>query len=178
MRSRDTRGFTLIEVVVALTAGTLLLVALHGLVSAVTDAGATLIAARRDAESSHQGDRWLRSIIASTSVGQPGDVPFEGAPAFATFMAMVPTAYGWHEARPVDIRVAGDSLLLNVNGADAIMLRHGVRSVGLDYLLEPGANAHWVRQWSSPVSAPLAIRVRIDLGGPVDTALYLIGPRG
>lgn len=178
MRRRDSRGFTLIEVVVALTAGALLLLTLHGLVSAVTDAGATLIAARRGAEVSRQGDRWLRSLIASTSVGQPGDASFEGGPASATFMTMMPSAFGWHEPRPVDIHVDGDSLLLNVNGAEGIVLRHGVRSVGLDYLLEPGANAHWVRQWSSPVSAPLAIRVRIDLGGQVDTALYLIGPRG
>lgn len=162
----------------ALSAGALLLAALYGMVASVMDAGATLVSLRREAELARQGDRWLRSIIASTSVGQPGDVPFEGAPESAAFTTMMPSAYGWHEPRPVDIRVDGDSLLLKVNGAESIVLRRGVRSVGLDYLLEPGANAHWVRQWSSPVSAPLAVRVRIDLGGPVDTALYLIGPRG
>lgn len=171
-------GFTIVELLVALSAGALLLAALYGLVASVIDAGSTLVAARRDAELSRQGDRWLRSIMASTSVGQPGDVAFEGGPASATFMTMMPSAYGWHEPRPVDIRVDGDALLLRATGSEAIVLRRGVRSVALDYLLEPGASAHWVRQWSSPVSAPLALRVRIDLGGQVDTALYLIGPRG
>lgn len=178
MISSGRRGFTIVELLVALSAGALLLAALYGLVASVMDAGATLVAARRDAELARQGDRWLRSIIASTSVGQPGDVPFEGAPTATTFMTMMPSAYGWHEPRPVDIRVDGDSLLLRVKGTEPIVLRRGVRALALDYLLEPGANAHWVRQWSSPVSAPLALRIRIDLGGQVDTALYLIGPRG
>jgi prepilin-type N-terminal cleavage/methylation domain-containing protein len=172
------RGFTIVELLVALSAGALLLAALYGIVASVMDAGETLVAARREAELSRQGHRWLRSIIASTSVGQPGDAPFEGGPASATFMTMMPSAHGWHEPRAIDVRLDGDSLLASVTGAEAIVLRRGVRAVNLDYLLEPGASAHWVRQWRSPVSAPLALRVRIDLGGHVDTALYLIGPRG
>jgi hypothetical protein len=168
----------MIELVVALTAGALLLAALYGLVAAVIDSGSRLVAQRREAEQSRQGDRWLRSVIASTSVGRPGDGQYEGGPASAMFTTMMPTAYGWHEARAVSLRVRGDSLLLDVTGSHEIVLRQGVRGLALDYLLEPGADAKWVRQWSSPVSAPLAVRVRIAMEAEVDTALYLIGPRG
>ena len=178
MRTRSHAGFTIIELVVALTAGALLLVALYGLLAAVIDGGSRLVADRRDAEQTRQGDRWLRSAIASTSVGRPGDAEYEGGPESASFTTMLPTAYGWHEPRAVTLGVRGDSLLLAVTGTEPIVLRHGVRALALDYLLEPGANAKWVRQWSSPVSAPLAVRVRIEMETEVDTALYLIGPRG
>ncbi len=178
MRTRSRAGFTMIELMVALAAGALLLAALFGLVTAVIDSGSRLVAQRRVAEQSRQGDRWLRSVIASTSVGRPGDAQYGGGPESASFTTMLPTAYGWHEARAVTLGAEGDSLLLSVAGAEPIVLRRGVRALALDYLLEPGANAKWVRQWSSPVSAPLAVRVRIEMETEVDTALYLIGPRG
>ena len=172
------RGFTLLEVVVALTAGALLLVALHGLVSTVVDVGARLVAVRRQAEVARGGDRWLRALIASTVVGQTRGSPFEGRPHGAEFTAMVPSAFGWHEARRTRLLLESGSLMASIDGAAPIVLGAGARSVEFDYLLEPGADARWVRAWSPPVSAPLAIRVRLDLGGVVDTALYLVGPRG
>lgn len=178
MRTKSRAGFTMVELMVALTAGAILLAALYGLVAAVVDSGSRLVAQRREAEQLRQGDRWLRSVIASTSVGRPGDAQYEGRPEAASFTSMVPTAYGWHEARAVSLSLRGDSLLLAVTGSEDVVLRQGVQDLALDYLLEPGANAKWVRQWHSPVSAPLAVRVRIDTGADVDTALYLIGPRG
>jgi hypothetical protein len=57
-----------------------------------------------------------------------------------------------------------------------------VTELALDYLLEPGANTRWVRQWLSPLSAPLAVRLRIERRGGssegVDTLLCLIKERG
>jgi hypothetical protein len=63
-----------------------------------------------------------------------------------------------------------------------------VTDVAFDYLLEPGENTKWVREWISPVSAPLAVRVRVthlsDNGqrttahAVTDTLLLLIKERG
>ena len=54
-----------------------------------------------------------------------------------------------------------------------------MRSVRFDYLLVPGADARWVMEWHSQVSAPLAVRVTLShTGGEVDTMLYLVKPRG
>jgi hypothetical protein len=51
--------------------------------------------------------------------------------------------------------------------------------VAFDYLLEPGLNSQWASVWESPVSAPLAIRVRItQLDRIADTLLLIVGPRG
>ena len=61
-----------------------------------------------------------------------------------------------------------------------------VADLALDYLLEPGAESRWVREWVSPVSAPVAVRIRMtrtrngkrDRGNVVDTLLFLIKERG
>ena len=61
-----------------------------------------------------------------------------------------------------------------------------VTDAGFDYLLEPGVESRWVREWVSPVSAPVAIRVRVTRGLGMgderrvvtDTLLFLIKERG
>jgi hypothetical protein len=77
---------------------------------------------------------------------------------------------------------AGDQLVAE-GAAGTVVLREGVTDVAFDYLLEPGADTKWVREWVSPVSAPLAVRLRIagcgsGEAGCVDTLLFLIRERG
>src|SRR5438105_2612900 len=68
---------------------------------------------------------------------------------------------------------------------ERIALADSIASLDFDYLLEPGAESRWVRVWVSPVSAPLAVRMRVERpgkgeGGRVvtDTLLFLIKERG
>ena len=68
---------------------------------------------------------------------------------------------------------------------ESILLADSVTDVAFDYLLEPGEEAKWMREWISPVSAPLAVRIRIqrgtgkgEAGMVVDTLLLLIKERG
>jgi hypothetical protein len=68
-------------------------------------------------------------------------------------------------------------------GAARVSLQREVAGLELDYLLEPGADTKWVREWVSPVSAPVAIRVRIagcgrGYAAGVDTLLFLVKERG
>jgi hypothetical protein len=72
------------------------------------------------------------------------------------------------------------------------VLAGGVKEVRFDYLLDPGeipsvhdlaaragVRATFVREWMSPVSAPLAVRMRIvRTAGMVDTLLLIVGLRG
>ena len=79
----------------------------------------------------------------------------------------------------VELGVRGGRLVAST-ATDTVRL---MRSTGFaaEYLLEPGANARWMKGWQSPVSAPLAVRLRIareDSSGLVDTLLLAIGPRG
>jgi len=66
------------------------------------------------------------------------------------------------------------------NDTDILMLEPSSRySEATDYLLDYGAGARWVDEWVSPVSAPVAARLRLlHTGGRADTLLLHIGSRG
>ena len=93
---------------------------------------------------------------------------------------------GWFEQRRVVLERAGPDLVASVSPGASIVLRDSIAELALDYLLEQGADAAWVRQWISPVSAPVAVRLRIATTGcvmrdgkcVVDTLLFLIKERG
>ena len=69
-------------------------------------------------------------------------------------------------------------LIARLATGESILLADSVTGVEFDYLLEPGAQATWVREWLSPVSAPLAARVRLSMPARVDTLLFVVGSRG
>ena len=60
-----------------------------------------------------------------------------------------------------------------------VLLSEPLVQFGAEYLLEYGAGARWVRSWQSPVTAPLAARLRLyRTDGVADTLLFHIGARG
>ena len=70
-----------------------------------------------------------------------------------------------------------------VGDAAPLVLADSVKAVAFDYLLEPGAESRWAAEWVSPVSAPIAVRLRVEStssAGAIraDTVLYLIKSRG
>lgn len=175
------RGFTLIEVLVALTLGALVVLLAHRVFAGVVDGVARITAARTKLDRSVNARRWLTEAFGSLQAGVDSAGPFEGQPhavAFATW-----------QRRPAG-GLARDRVVLHLDGSrfvadratnDPLLLRDSVVDVAFDYLLEPGALTTWAREWISPVSAPLAVRVRVTyLGTPAraDTALFLIGARG
>ncbi len=48
----------------------------------------------------------------------------------------------------------------------------------IDYLVDAAGDGAWVAGWSSPVSAPMAIRFRWRRMGIADTLICPIGARG
>src|SRR6266516_3945060 len=167
LQGGDRQGFTLIEVIVAVTIGALVVLVAHQLFAAVAERGRTLIAARRSLDRAVNARRWLAATFLSLDVGTDGAGGFDGRPDHAAFSTWLLTPDGWFERRQ-------------------IALMDSVTDVQFDYLLEPGAESRWVREWVSPVSAPVAVRMRIakagcemrDAGCVVDTLLFLIKERG
>ncbi len=84
---------------------------------------------------------------------------------------------GWSVRERVTLGVVGSHLVAAV-GSGSVTLADSVRDLGFDYLLEPGVEARWAREWISSVSAPLAVRVRMSRGATADTLLFLIKERG
>lgn len=167
MRVQRRAGFTLIEVIVALTVATMVIVAAHRIFSGVADGSKAVVAARESLDRSANARRWLKSTFLSL------EPPFEGRADRASFTSWQLTSGGWFEPQPI---------VLAQDAAEFVGTR-GVTAVAFDYLLDPGADSKWVREWISPVSAPLAVRLRIAGCGRrgaecVDTLLFLIKERG
>jgi len=175
----DRRGFTLIEMVVALTIGALVVLVAHQLFAAVADRGRTLIAARTALDRAVNARRWLAATFLSLDVGTDGAGGFDGRPDHAAFSTWLLMSDGWFERRQVTLTAKQGQLRAAVTPGTPIALVDSVADLQLDYLLEPGAESRWVREWVSPVSAPVAVRMRIaNAGGGVDTLLFLIKERG
>ncbi len=186
LQGRDPRGFTLIELLVALTIGALVVLIAHQLFAAVAERGRTLIVARTALDRAANARRWLAAAFLSLDVGTDGAGGFDGRVDHATFSTWLLTADGWFERRQVTLGAEQGHLQAGVTPGTAIALMDSVTDLQFDYLLEPGAGSRWVREWVSPVSAPVAVRIRIakagcgmrDAGCVVDTLLFLIKERG
>ena len=194
LQGGDRRGFTLIEVVVALTIGAVVVLLAHELFGAVAEHGRTLTVARTALDRSANSRRWLDATFLSLDVGTEGAAGFDGRPDHAGFASWLLTPDGWFERRTVSLARDNDRLVASVVPGQPIALMDSVGDLALDYLLEPGAESRWVREWVSPVSAPLAVRMRIekagcpkglpvgretrDAGCVVDTLLFLVKERG
>jgi prepilin-type N-terminal cleavage/methylation domain-containing protein len=170
-------GFTLLELLVALTLAGVAVLLAHQVFTTAIGGTHSLRAARIDLDSESNARRWLASAFGSLEVGREGGVAFEGKAGAVSFSTYLISERGWFERTAVTIE-ADEGLLRARSGRGTVELATGVSSLALDYLLEPGANSHWVSAWSSPVSAPLAVRMRVSRQSRVDTLLFLIGPRG
>lgn len=172
-------GFTLIEVLVGLTIGAVLVLLAHGAFGAAVDVTERLDAQRAAHARAMRAEARLDQAFGSLAIGVAGAGGFYGLPDRVTFSATL------SDGGPGTISM--DSLTLRVEGGWLVLRRAGAApdsllpaaSTTFDYLLEYGSQARWVREWHSPASAPLAVRLRLARdGAATDTLLFLIGPRG
>lgn len=179
------RGFTLIEVLVALTLSAVVVLLGHRVFTAVVDGSVRVRATQEALDRGANARRWLTEAFGSLAVGTPAGGGFEGTPSRVEFETWLPTVARGFVPRRVGLAVDDGRLVAAIEGQEPLGLRDSVASAAFDYLLEGGANARWVGEWRSPVSAPLAVRLRLAGRAPasgealrVDTLLLLIGPRG
>ncbi len=179
------RGFTLIEILVALSLSALVVLLAHQVFGAVVDGSERVRAARRTLDRTANSRRWLVEAFGSLAVGAPQGGSFEGLPGRVQFTTWrIEPARGFASVR-VDLSARGGRLMAVLDSRDSVALADSVAAVAFDYLLDLGAQARWVQEWLSPVTAPLAVRLRLAHAAvqrgdaaPVDTLLFLIGSRG
>lgn len=179
---RSRGGFTLIEVLLALTLGAVTVLLAHAVFGAVAGGGRTLVMTRQRLDREMNARRWLAATF--WSVETDSVARFEGRSTELAFTAWQQTASGWFVRRRISLGQAGERFVASVTPGDRITLADSVRDVAVDYLLEPGLNGRWVREWVSPTAPPFAIRVRLGRRvassgeSHTDTLLFLIGERG
>ncbi len=181
MRSRS--GFTLVEVMVALAVGSAAILGAHAAFGSALDTVARLDARRSEVETALRGRRWLVRVCGSLDASSPGSIGFTGSPHEMRFAARMRDSTGTFALVPLRLRAVDGWLVaehLTPAGspatAESLLLSE---DVVFDYLLEGGAEARWVSGWHSPISAPVAIRIRVARApGAMDTLLLAVGVRG
>ena len=180
LRRAGTMGFTLIEVMVALTLSAMVVLLAHQIFSGVVDGVARLNEARARETRTANARRWLIEAFGSLQAGVDSAGPFEGHSTSMGFGCWQRVSEGGLRRSRILLGQAGDGLIAQ-SASGRIVLADSVARVAFDYLLEPGANTTWAREWLSPVSAPLAVRLRITylgIPGRADTLLLVVGGRG
>lgn len=176
--SRSLRGFTLVEVTVALTLAALVVLLAHQLYGGALDAGVRLAVAREHLDRDVNARRLLATLTGSVDISSSHSVPFSGGTSGVRFSAWHVGGRGWPELRTVSLSVKGAALVLDGLADSSLVLADSVQSLAVEYLLDLGANERWMHDWTSSLSAPLALRLRIASAGRTDTLLLPIGPRG
>ena len=177
------RGFTLVELMVALVVTALVTLLAHRAFGVAIDGARELRRVRIAEDRTRNAERWLAAALLSLEVGQQGASSFEGQRDQVHFTSWLVTSSGWMERADVRLGLSGAALIARVGDAAPLVLADSVKAVTFDYLLEPGAESRWAAEWVSPVSAPIAVRLRMESTGSsgairADTVLYLIKSRG
>jgi prepilin-type N-terminal cleavage/methylation domain-containing protein len=188
--SHGPSGFTLIEVMVALALSALVVLLAHRMFTGVADGATRLTEARRVLDREANARRWLVAAFGSLDAGQV-DGSFDGSPERVEFASWQLTPRGWFSRRRITLTRNSTHLVALEAPGDTLVLSDSVSDLQLDYLLDvasdgqndsppgaPGERARFVRDWISPASAPIAIRLRISRNEKVDTLFVIVGPRG
>ncbi len=169
-------GFTLLELLVALVVAGFVVLLVHQTFGAVSDGVERVTAATAAQDRRENARRWLAETMLALEVGGEAG-GFEGRPDAMRFTSWVRVPGGWAERRHVALGLVRGHLEARTDERRWI-LSDSATGLAFDYLLEPGAESHWVQTWLSPVSAPLAVRLRLARTPGVDTLLFLIKGRG
>jgi prepilin-type N-terminal cleavage/methylation domain-containing protein len=187
------RGFTLVEVMVALVLGAMVVLVAHRAYGVAADLDVRVAERRSAHQRAMNARRFLSGAFGSLEVGLPRQASFQGRPWEVRFWSWradpsgagrsVKVAILLHQrpggARGGVIAVVAPYIRGGAAAGDTLVLFPDAAELALDYLLEFGAEAAWVREWESPVSAPVAVRLRLARDGlAVDTLLFAIGSRG
>lgn len=186
-RGRDRRGFTLLEVIVAIAVGSLVVLGARAMLGAVSDGADATRRTARAADRAANAEGVIRRLVADLEVGTGPSTHFAGDSTEARFSTWCPVAGGWSERcrTTLTIEAGADGTTLSAtlsSGTDAnherLELRSGLDHAQLLYLSDASLGGRWFRVWGEGIRAPLAIGLVTDSAGQADTTILRIGERG
>jgi prepilin-type N-terminal cleavage/methylation domain-containing protein len=175
--STERRGFTLLEVLVALVIGAAVLLGARAVLEQLGDTADRVTAAAIFADREANTERGVRQLFHRAIVGD--GTPFTGSPTRARFTSWCDVPAGWHERCTVAVDLASTEsppaviAMLRTSAGDTFRLHDGGRRAALRYLDDPADGGQWLPGWPPLAGAPLALGIVTDH----DTLLFRIGAR-
>ncbi len=177
------RGFTLLELLVALALSGLILLGARLMLEGVADDAGRIAAAARAADREANAERALRQLFARLDLGGSPDAGFGGDERTMRFSTWCSVPAGWLERCRVTLGVetaeggpSGGSLQLvaRFSNGEVLVLRPALRAATLRYLNDAAGGYSWFRGWGDGITAPAAVGIIAD----GDTLIVRIGERG
>jgi prepilin-type N-terminal cleavage/methylation domain-containing protein len=172
-RARERSGFTLIEVIIALSIGGLVLLMAGRFLSPLTDAAERIRLIDLTAGREARVRRWLQVAFSSLDADERGVGFFDGQATQLVFRARLLTPRGWFEPTSVQLYLESNYLMARLGNGRQLQLLGSVQDAQLDYLAEPGEFPRWGAAWGGATTAPAAVRLRLmwkpDKVGPMIT---------
>jgi prepilin-type N-terminal cleavage/methylation domain-containing protein len=177
-RSGRRAGFTLVEVLVALSIAGMLLVGARALLTQLVDGAARIGEASVGADRDANAERFLRALLLQVEANDGESIRFIGDERAARFVSWCTVPAGWQERCTATLGVVpvenGIALTVLLHGGEMIVVRRGARSGELRYLYSAGEGGTWLPTWRSVITTPLAVGILLD----GDTLVLRIGERG
>lgn len=168
------RGFTLLELMVAVVLGAGILMAGRLLLEQVTSASQTILFAQAASELRVSREQTLRELFRNLEIATTDSVTFGGTEHDMTFTSWCDSASGLRGRCRVTLTL--DSVLAMTSSSDSarvVLARDTVLGV-FRYLNDVHDGGQWLRGWGNGITIPLAIGVVFGH----DTTVLRIGSRG
>lgn len=163
---RERAGFTLVEVLVALSIGAVVLVSARALLDGLASHTRTTVRAMHDADIEGNGERLARQVAGNLILATDPAPSFIGTEKEAMFDAWCPAPRGGLERCQIRLAVASSvkepGVELSLSTGTKVELLHGANA-RLRYLSDAAEGGHWEEVWRQPQTPPLA--VALSAGG-------------
>jgi prepilin-type N-terminal cleavage/methylation domain-containing protein len=179
MSRKAGRGFTLIELMVAIVLSGIVLLGARALWESLAISVDRLRAQATADARAENGERLLRSLVGRLEVGTDQSHEFAGDEQHVRFTTWCDVPAGWQERCDAVVGFEPDSgdriqLVARLSTGELVPLERGFTRGLLRYLNTPAGGGVWFRIWGHGIIAPLAIGVITDR----DTTIVRIGERG
>ena len=190
MPRSDRAGFTVVELMVAMTVGGMVILGGRLLVEQLARTAEDTVRAAASMDAVANAERMLRSLASRIEVGTDAAERFAGEPQETRFSSWCDVPGGWQERCTVTLALtrAGEgadsatmaslALVASLSTGERVTLRHDVRRGVIGYLNDGRTGGQWIRSWGASITAPRAVVVLMDLGTRLDTLVLRIGERG
>jgi prepilin-type N-terminal cleavage/methylation domain-containing protein len=179
MRARSDQriGFSLLEVMIALTVGGLAVALAAALLRATADQSAMISEQARSVNTDAVGERVIRRLVGQMEWSRTGEPPPSGTRRRTQFVSWCDVATGWQERCLVELELPQEDyggIIARSAAGGTQRLISGRPVTAILYLVSSSGGGEWVDRWLDATSLPRA--VGLEVGS--DTLILRVGDRG